>query len=76
MLRMAIPWWLSVCVDRIRFCAMLVRLELAGFDCWLPRNACREQLPIARTAPAEPFRKLPDDDLPVNGFDIVIRRKA
>jgi SAM-dependent methyltransferase len=62
--------------NRIRFQSMLSMFDAAGFDHQLARVVRWERLPIARSALAQPFRQLSDDDLLVSGFDVVLRRRA
>lgn len=62
--------------NRIRYAEMLAMFERAGFKCEVVRKATWNQLPIARTALAKEFKTLPDEDLLVSGFDMVLRIKA
>lgn len=62
--------------NRIRFGEMVALFEDAGFECCLPRIVRWEKLPLPRVALDASFRQLPDDDLLVSGFDIVLRRKG
>lgn len=62
--------------NRIRFGEMLTSFEVAGFECRLPRIVRWEKLPLPRSALDASFRQLPDEDLRVSGFDIVLRCAA
>lgn len=62
--------------NRIRFGEMLAMFEQVGFDCRLPRIVRWKKLPLSRAALDVLFAKLPDDDLLVSGFDIVLKRKG
>lgn len=61
--------------NRIRFGEMISLFERAGFDCQLPRVMRWDTLPTPRAKLDEAFRCLPDDDLLVSGFDVVLRQK-
>ena len=61
--------------NRIRFCEMIALFDQAGFHCQLPRVIRWDVLPTSRTKLVDVFRHLPDDDLLVSVFDIVLRRK-
>lgn len=61
--------------NRIRFSKMISIFEQAGFYCCLPHILHWEKLPTQRNRLAEPFCQLPDDDLLVSGFDVVLKRK-
>ncbi len=61
--------------NRIRFGEMVALFDRAGFDCQFPRVARWEALPTPKDKLDEAFRHLPDDDLLVSGFDVVLRRK-
>jgi len=62
--------------NRIRFGEMLALFERAGFECYLPRVIRWERLPTARAKLNASFRQLPDEDLLVSEFDVVLRRKG
>ncbi len=62
--------------NRIRYAEMLAFFEQAGFACVIPRKISWDTLPIARSALAVEFQALPDENLLVSGFDIVLRHKA
>jgi hypothetical protein len=55
---------------------MLGIFEQVGFDCEVPLKCTWDSLPITRTALADAFNALPDEELLVSGFDVVLRRKA
>lgn len=61
--------------NRIRFGEMVALFSRVGFDCRLPRVVRWDALPTPRAKLDEVFRYLPDDDLLVSGFDVVLRRK-
>lgn len=61
--------------NRLRFREMIGILGNAGFECTLPRVVRWQALPTARSKMAEPFRQLPEDDLLVSGFDVVLQRR-
>ena len=60
--------------NRIRFNEMVGIFEQAGFTCTLPRVVSWEQLPTPREKLDLAFRQLPDDDLLVSGFDIILKK--
>jgi SAM-dependent methyltransferase len=60
--------------NRIRFGEMVGIFEQAGFKCTLPRIVRWEQLPTPREKLDPAFRQLPDNDLLVSGFDIVLTK--
>lgn len=62
--------------NRIRFGEMLALFERVGFECHSSRVIRWEQLPTPRVKLNAPFRQLPDEDLLVSCFDIVLRRKG
>jgi len=61
--------------NRIRFREMVRIFEQAGFACALPRISRWDDLPLPRARLDASFRALAQEDLLVNGFDIVLRRK-
>ena len=61
--------------NRIRFGEIVALFNQVGFDCQLPRVVRWDVLPTPRDKLDEAFRYLPDDDLLVSGFDVVLRRK-
>jgi len=58
--------------NRVRFSEMLVIFERAGFDCSLPRILNWEKLPTPKSKMDAQFSRLPDNDLLVSGFDVVL----
>ena len=54
---------------------MVALFDRVGFDCRLPRVMRWDALPTHRAKLDEAFRYLPDDDLLISGFDVVLRRK-
>ena len=60
--------------NRIRFSEIVALFDRVGFDCQLPRVVRWDALPTPRAKLDEDFRHLPDDDLLVSGFDVVLRR--
>jgi SAM-dependent methyltransferase len=62
--------------NRIRYAEMLAVFEQAGFTCEVARKVTWDKLPMARSALAEEFQTLTDEDLLVSGFDLVLRHKA
>lgn len=58
--------------NRIRYSEMLRIFKQAGFDCQTTRKITWDVLPIARDALAVEFQQLPDEDLLVRGFDVVL----
>jgi hypothetical protein len=61
---------------RIRFSEILALLERAAFECHLPRVIRWEKLSAPRAKLNTSFRPLPDEDLLVSGFGVVLRRKG
>lgn len=61
--------------NRIRFGEMVEVFERAGFESRLPRVVRWERLPTPKAKMDASFRSLPDGDLMVSGFDIVLKRK-
>jgi hypothetical protein len=62
--------------NRIRFGEMLDIFTAAGFTYTLPRVLRWEALPTARSAMCDVYQKLPDEDLLVSVFDVVLRKTA
>lgn len=62
--------------NRIRFGEMLSIFARAGFVCEVPRKVMWDSPPLDRRKLAEEFQKLPDSELCVSGFDVVLRTKA
>ena len=50
--------------------------ERAGLECHLPRVIRWEKLPTPRIKLHASFRQLPEEDLLVSGFDLMLRRKG
>ncbi len=62
--------------NRIRFAEMIGIFESAGFNCQIPRIVCWDRLPTPRYSMTPGFSSLPDSDLLVKGFDIVLTHKG
>jgi SAM-dependent methyltransferase len=62
--------------NRIRFGEIIALFEHAGFDCQLSRVVRWAVLPTPRAKLNEAFRHLPEDDLLVSVFDLILRRKS
>lgn len=62
--------------NRIRLRRDATLFERAGFECHLPRMIRWEKLPTPGVKLNASFRRLPDEDLLVGGFDGVLRRKG
>ena len=62
--------------NRIRFGEIIALFEHAGFDCQLPHVVRWDALPTPRAKLDEAFRHLPEDDLLVSIFDLILRRKS
>lgn len=62
--------------NRIRYAEMVALFEQAGFVCNVPRIINWDQLPIPRGRMDKPFRSLPDEDLLVKGFDLVLTHRG
>lgn len=79
-LRFPEQWWESrfmansgFYTNRIRFRAMLDSMKHAGFDVNVVNVNRWNKLPTPRDKLASQFQSLPDDDLLVSGFDVVLR---
>lgn len=79
-LRFPKTWWESPFMassgfytNRIRFREMLDSMRLAGFDVTVTRVSKWDRLPTPKSKMAPEFRSMPDDDLLVKGFDVVLR---
>jgi SAM-dependent methyltransferase len=59
--------------NRIRYAEMLDLFRQAGFDAEVVNVDRWARLPTPRNRLAEPFRHLPDEDLRVSGFDVLLR---
>lgn len=62
--------------NRIRYAEILAMFDQAGFSCEVTRKVTWDKLPIARSALAEEYQRLPDEDLLVSGFDVILRHKG
>jgi len=62
--------------NRIRFGEMVTLFEQAGFTCKVPRVVYWDQLPTPRSCMDALFRSLPDEDLRVKGFDLVLTHRG
>ena len=62
--------------NRIRFGEMVSLFEQAGFICSMPRVVYWDQLPTPRHSMNALFNSLPDDDLRVKGFDLVLTHQG
>lgn len=58
--------------NRIRFREMIALFEQAGFICKVPRAVYWDQLSTPRSSMNALFSSLPDEDLRVKGFDLVL----
>ena len=61
--------------NRIRFAEMVTIFQQAGFECQFPRVIRWNTLPVSRSALVKTYQDLPDDDLLVSGFDVVLKYK-
>ncbi len=59
--------------NRLRFREMIGYFERAGFQCEVTRIIRWDSPPNARRVLDQEFRNLPDEDLLVRGFDVVLR---
>jgi hypothetical protein len=59
--------------NRIRFSEMIGLFRDAGFNVELTRVSRWEELPTRKAAMAPEFRGFQDDDLLVQGFDVLLR---
>lgn len=59
--------------NRIRYGEMIECMRLAGFDVQVSRLDRWDTLPTPRSSMAPEFRGLPEEDLLVSGFDVVMR---
>jgi len=62
--------------NRIRFGEMIDAFKKAGFDCFVTRKVNWEKLPLSRSSINGKFNNLPEKDLLVSGFDVVLRHKS
>jgi SAM-dependent methyltransferase len=61
--------------NRIRFGQMVRLFEAAGFECTMPRILRWNALPTPLIKLDPSFRQLPEDDLLISGFDIMLKHK-
>ncbi len=59
--------------NRIRYSAMLDLFRKAGFNVEVVQEERWDRLPTPRGKLAPPFRELPDDELSVRGFHVLLR---
>lgn len=59
--------------NRIRYNEMLDLMRAAGFTVEVVQEARWECLPTPRERLSAPFRSIPDDDLLISGFDVVLK---
>jgi SAM-dependent methyltransferase len=59
--------------NRIRYSEMLDLFRAAGFDIRWSKTVAWPSLPTPRERLADEFRALPDDELKVSGFDVLLR---
>lgn len=62
--------------NRIRFSEMIDLMTNAGFHVDVIKTELWESLPISRRSLSKEFSGLSDDDLLVNGFDVLMRPRA
>lgn len=62
--------------NRIRFGEMVALFEQAGFICKVPRAVYWDELPTPRSSMNALFSSLPDEDLRVKGFDLVLTHRG
>ncbi|MGE0190236.1 MAG: methyltransferase domain-containing protein [Steroidobacteraceae bacterium] len=62
--------------NRMRFGEIITLFEQAGFLCNMTRITRWSNLPTRREKLDAAFQVIQDDDLLINGFDIVLRRKS
>ena len=62
--------------NRIRYAEMVALFEQAGFACNVPRIVNWDQLPTPRARMDKLFRSLPDENLLVKGFDLVLTHRG
>jgi SAM-dependent methyltransferase len=62
--------------NRIRFSEMLHIFEKCGFAARVSAKTCWQQMPTPRSRLHNHFRELPDDDLLVSSFAVVLRHRA
>lgn len=59
--------------NRIRYSEMLELFESAGFSVTVIAKDKWDRLPTPRPCLADKFRKLPDEELSISGFDVVLK---
>ncbi len=59
--------------NRIQYSEMLSLFRAGEFDCEVQKVSRRESLPIRQSSLASQFKELPDDELLVSGFDVLLR---
>jgi SAM-dependent methyltransferase len=58
--------------NRIQYSEMLSLFRAGGFDCEVRHVSRWESLPIKRSSLARQFQGIPDDELTVSGFDVLL----
>jgi SAM-dependent methyltransferase len=78
-LRFSSPLWESEFMrhsgfytNRIRYNTMLTLFKMASFNVEVLQINRWHQLPVPRTKLSQEFRTLPDDDLLISGFDVLL----
>lgn len=61
--------------NRVRFSDILSMFERVGFECQVPRKSRWDRLPTPRSKLDSKFQHLPDEELLVSDFDVVLRPK-
>jgi SAM-dependent methyltransferase len=59
--------------NRVRMPGMVGLLERSGFSCEVTRKVRWESLPTPQSSLSEPFRSMPEEDLLISGFDVILR---
>ena len=59
--------------NRIRYSEMLALFTHAGFRAEVVEKKCWDRLPIPRSKMVGPFRYLPEEELCVSGFEVVLQ---
>ncbi len=62
--------------NRIRYAGMLERFERAGFSCQVIHVDRWNKLPLSKARMTESFSALSDNELLINGFDVVLTPRA
>lgn len=60
--------------NRIRYSEMLALFARAGFRAEVIEKKCWDRLPIPRSKMVGPFRYLPEEELRVSGFEVVLQK--